>query len=1211
LFRFAESEPLVDTDLNMTFPDGHVLLDKLAPADESRDRYALTHLHAKGGMGQVWLARDKTLGRLIALKELRPDQADNPAVNARFLYEARITAQLEHPGIVPVYEMGQGEAPFYTMRFVRGKTLSAAIRDHHARLVAGKADSVEKIELLTAFVGICRAMAYAHSRGIVHRDLKGHNIALGDFGEVMVLDWGLAKRIGPGQGREGDGREAPVTHHTPAATATAALDCGSTTVASQAGTGHDGDSTIEAPSTILRISSSGTMLTSAEGASQSETAIATSGEQITFASQAGAGPERTIEGELLGTPGYMAPEQAQGRHDCVDERTDVYGLGAILYEILTDRPPFTADKTAEIIRKICQEPPTPPGQVKAGIDPRLQAICLKALAKKPEERYVSAAELALDVQRWLGDLPVGAYRDRWTSHALRWARRHKTLVASIAALLAATSIALAAIITMVTAERIEAETQGQQARRAVQLLTKVAGTGFDDQLDSLQREFLESALAYYNQFTSRVADVAQVRLEHGRAYQQMGDIERKLGRLQESQKSYRRAIEILEPLADSKLAEPRQTLARTRTLLADLLVRGGGDYDEAERLYGQAIPALQDLAIAEAATIDDCLRLGQSLKSQADLLRLNGHFREARPVYDRVIAVLEPGRAGDPWHAEIKNDLAMAIDARGWIHRELGDVKAAEQDYRSALELLDALIADFPTSPRYRESLARMCNSLGLIEQSTGRLNDAELHLRRELPLVERLSQDFPDRPEYKRELARTWMNLGNVLGDLGRPEEAGPALVRAVELNRAIAAASPRDVQIRLDLAKCHTNLGELRRNQGEIQAALKSLADARSISERLVADFPDQPRYRAQLAGTLINIALALEDVDKLKAEQTDQESVAIFEKLVADYPDNIDYRLGLARCLSNFAPMLAASNRVDKARDMYRKALATLEAKKGAGRSPECLRQRGLVLNNFGQLLMSTSDPQAELTLRDALGTYESLVASESSTRDDQQILAITHANLGGLLVDLKRLDEAGPHFDKAVHGFETLIALKPGSIATQSFVGMVLEMQANWFDRSGKPEKAKLALESAINHQRRAVELSHNGATARERLGSHQLELAWIEFKVGADDEAARIAVDLPRTVPASSRPRACFDAARVLARRVGRLGSNTRITDADRAKIARTDIGRLALFLREAIDVDPKLAEPIKTDADIKGIASRPEFLAIIQTVVDLRTHEPK
>ena len=163
------------------------------PASETRERYALTSLHATGGIGRVWLARDGQMGRDVALKELRPEQADNAGLRARFLREAQITGQLEHPGIVPVYELARRPdtgQPFYTMRFVKGRTLSDAARAYHQKRAAGQADSLEFSTLLNAFVVVCKTVAYAHSRGVIHRDLKGQNVIVGEFGEVVVLDWG-------------------------------------------------------------------------------------------------------------------------------------------------------------------------------------------------------------------------------------------------------------------------------------------------------------------------------------------------------------------------------------------------------------------------------------------------------------------------------------------------------------------------------------------------------------------------------------------------------------------------------------------------------------------------------------------------------------------------------------------------------------------------------------------------------------------------------------------------------------------------------------------------------------------------------------------------------------------------------------------------------------------------------------------------------------
>ena len=337
----------IDADLESKLtmvraPAGPVLLSSLSPEDaETRERYTLSHLYARGGMGQVWLAHDPSLGREIALKELRPDQSANSLVCSRFMTEAQVTAQLEHPGIVPVYEMGGKKLPYYTMRFVKGDTLSQAARGYHKARAAGKADPVGLVKLLGAFVGVCNAIAYAHSRGFIHRDLKGQNIVMGAFGEVIVLDWGLAKRIEPASGGESS---SPSSHPE---TSEPTVD----EPAAKGGPTHLSEVQKPLNSTPPPRMESGTVT------------------------------ECTIQGQVLGTPAYMAPEQAEGRQHQTDARTDVYGLGAILYEILTGQAPFNAKSTKEILSKVRRESPKPPQQVNPEVDAPLQAICLKAMSR--------------------------------------------------------------------------------------------------------------------------------------------------------------------------------------------------------------------------------------------------------------------------------------------------------------------------------------------------------------------------------------------------------------------------------------------------------------------------------------------------------------------------------------------------------------------------------------------------------------------------------------------------------------------------------------------------------------------------------------------------------------------------------------------------------------------------------------------------------------
>jgi PAS domain S-box-containing protein len=294
------------------------------------ERYTRIGLHATGGIGRVWRAHDCDLRREVALKEIRPERAGDPCIRARFLQEARITGQLEHPGIVPVYELIRqpgGQQPFYTMRFVKGRTLSDAVQAFHQARRAGRSDSLQFLNLLNAFVAICNTIAYAHSRGVIHRDLKGQNVIVGDFGEVVVLDWGLAKLV-----------DHP----------------------------------------------------------ENESAAVSDTRDREEPSDSGL----TVQGQTVGTPAYMAPEQAAGRPDLIDRRTDVYGLGAVLYEILTGGAPFSGPDTGVVLRRVQDEAPAAPRQLWPEVPPALEVVCLRALAKRPEDRPAAAADLAREVQGW-------------------------------------------------------------------------------------------------------------------------------------------------------------------------------------------------------------------------------------------------------------------------------------------------------------------------------------------------------------------------------------------------------------------------------------------------------------------------------------------------------------------------------------------------------------------------------------------------------------------------------------------------------------------------------------------------------------------------------------------------------------------------------------------------------------------------------------------
>jgi len=324
-------------------------------------RYRVLEGVARGGMGAVYLAEDTLLGRRVALKVLDlPDLTGELA--ARMLREAQIVARLEHPGIVPVHDVGRmaDGRVFYAMKFVRGSRL-----DEHVTSSTMLADR------LRIFQKICDAVAFAHALGVLHRDLKPQNIMVGPFGEVLVMDWGVAKVL----------RESAEPPEQSGDSRT-----------------HDERSRV-----------AGALPTSAS-------------------------PQRTEHGVVLGTPGYMAPEQARGEIERLDERTDVYALGAILQFLLTGRAPdaastgaFARDPSGTLAARSHRSSNTIPRP--------LEAIRAKAMAHDSTGRYRSAQELSADVARYLDGLPVIAYPEGVLAKAQRVVSRHRVAVLLILAYL--------------------------------------------------------------------------------------------------------------------------------------------------------------------------------------------------------------------------------------------------------------------------------------------------------------------------------------------------------------------------------------------------------------------------------------------------------------------------------------------------------------------------------------------------------------------------------------------------------------------------------------------------------------------------------------------------------------------------------------------------------------------------------------------------------
>lgn len=342
-------------------PYPHPLADAMEWAGKFNDDYSLRGAVGEGGVGRVLLGFDERIGREVAIKELLDQAArQDQGLNARFLREARITGRLEHPGIVPVYDLGMKDsgAPFYVMRLVRGDTLAKRLKE--CEMVAAPEQALaRRLSLLDRLIDVCEALAYAHSKGVIHRDIKPGNIVLGPFGETIVLDWGLAKVE----------NEADLAPMTPAQ--------------------QDDDADL------------------------------------------------TRIGDILGTPAYMAPEQANLAFGEVDARSDVFALGCVLYYLLRGHPPLRG--SADDILAQLNSPAPLPSAGDAGLPapPELIAICDKALAKDKARRFPDAAALAEELIAYRDGRLVSAYAYSRGELLRRFIARNKTVLSASAAVLLA------------------------------------------------------------------------------------------------------------------------------------------------------------------------------------------------------------------------------------------------------------------------------------------------------------------------------------------------------------------------------------------------------------------------------------------------------------------------------------------------------------------------------------------------------------------------------------------------------------------------------------------------------------------------------------------------------------------------------------------------------------------------------------------------------
>jgi eukaryotic-like serine/threonine-protein kinase len=770
-------------------------------------RYILTQFLGEGGLGSVWEAYDRELGRQVAIKAPRDGTCGHPAARERFGHEARITAGLDHPAIVTVHEHRADDrrGSFYVMRLVRGRRLTEIIAEYHAgRSTFGPGDDVVlRNELLRHFVAICQAIAYAHRCGVIHRDLKPDNVVVGASGEAVVLDWGLARRAGD------------------------------------------------------------------------------------------AGESVSPDGRAEGTDAFMPPEQARG---LADGRTDIFALGAILYAILTGRPPYVpmrGEDASAYRERIARAGYRVPHSLNRSIPRDLEAVCLRAMAPDPRLRYRSASELAADVARFEADEPVEARRPNHRERLLRWARRHPRAAAAVASALVVAAVLVGLYLAdaharrtrnnaiaaglIAQAEELESASGAatspeardattialgiEKTQGALALLDLAQGNSAlrargrdllarlrDEQRDVRAIGILEAARLAGSVIRGGAYDDAPMHRGFVEGFRTVGVdiVEGPVAEVVERVQSSRIRGPLIDAILEWSISRPDE----------DTIRRGGASESLVRRFWDVAAGAGADdlsLRICRAAMAKDSISLNELVAridpdrepigtmhlvlraaSYCDLSAVLPNLEAFRrrypsdfwiahnlarvyatkkdPRFDRAIAGYRVAIAANPRSAGAHNNLALAL------------FDAAEGD---------EAIAEFREALRLQPELAACHYNLGVALRATRDVVGSETEFREAVRL------DPLD--------AESRLNLGAVLSDQGKWTDAVATLVRASQLNP--------------NLAEAHYNLGKARMAMQDLQGAIADFRQAVRIK-------PDHAEAHLGLALSLYGCGQFPEAVRKFRA-------------------------------------------------------------------------------------------------------------------------------------------------------------------------------------------------------------------------------------------------------------------------------------------------------------------------------------------------------
>ncbi len=799
--------------------------------------------------------------------------------------------------------------------------------------------------------------------------------------------------------------------------------------------------------------------------------------------EAGAGLTRT--GCPVGTPSYMAPEQARGETHAIGPAVDVYALGAILYELLTGRPPFRAETPSATVHQVIYQDPAPPSRLNARVPRDLETICLKCLEKDPRRRYPTARALADDLRAWLEGRPMAARRVGAAERAWLWCRRKPAIAAMAAAVALAVVGGTAATIAVQAAanrrlDRKNAELKDANSRvearyelavEAIQTFHTGVSKDFllkQEQFQELRDQLLKSAADFYGKLSAlleRETDAASRRALLASNYE-LAELTGGVGRKEDALAAHRAVLAAREALAAELGADAAATVDVGRSLAAvAYLLEATGKTDEAEAAFRRAESLLAGPAgsdPAARAVLAKCrARLGY-------LLDTTGALDAARAAHEAALADRR-ALAARPDDIKAAVELADSLDLFGHFQVKIGRTAEALASFGEGRAVMERAAAAEPRVASHRDLLAHLMTHVGLLLSRTGNPSGAEAEHRRALAIREKLADDHPAVTDFRSRLADSHHNLGLLLSRTGRPTEAEAEYRRALAIYGKLADDHPAVTDFRNRLAGSHYNLGLLLLATGRLAEAEAEYRKAQAILERLADDHPAVTDFRSRLADSHSNLGLLLSRTGRpTEAEAEHRRALAIREKLADDHPAVTDFRSRLAGSHNNLGNLLADTGRATGAEAEHRRALAIRE--KLADDHPAVTDFRSRLAGshyNLGNLLAQTGRAtEAEAEHRRALAIREKLADDHPAVTDFRSRLADSHSALGWLLLEAGKPSEAGAEFRRALPLWRKLADDHPNVPGYHDGEANMLNNLSVALRRLGRPAEAREQCERAV-------------------------------------------------------------------------------------------------------------------------------------------------